>query len=204
MDRVTLPSEGVFQFQSSSSICATTARLFVAAIPYALSVCACAGIGFAEPVLAAPAAGHSPAAEERKIPPQLTASGVVAAPVAPPDVSGLQDPMNALQFVFASIAQYADCLEDILQLYQGPVAFKAQPRHSMCLPEVFEAYKDTGFSRQQALQLVQAADFYATKLLSSTLYPPFGQRERVARWFGFVYGMDMTNPKMQALATQAK
>jgi tetratricopeptide (TPR) repeat protein len=96
----------------------------------------------------------------------------------------------APQFTFTSVWEYGNCLEDILQLAQGPEQLRQRGRISNCLPEVFQLYSSKGLSQTQALQLIRAADTYATSQLNPTLYPPQGQRARIAKMFGFTYQID--------------
>jgi hypothetical protein len=58
------------------------------------------------------------------------------------------------------------------------------------LPEVFQVYGNKGLSPSQALELIRAADQYATYQLNPILYPPQGQRARIAKMFGFTYQID--------------
>ncbi|MUL38414.1 hypothetical protein [Gloeocapsopsis dulcis] len=58
-------------------------------------------------------------------------------------------------------------------------------------------------SNSQALELISAANFYATNMLERKLYPPRGQRRRVAQIFQFIYDIDASDAEMQKLATQS-
>ncbi|WAL58467.1 COP23 domain-containing protein [Thermocoleostomius sinensis] len=96
----------------------------------------------------------------------------------------------APQFNFFDILSYSNCLEDVIQLYQDPQRLKRSGRRSDCLSEVFARYPN-GISRSQALEIITAADRYATSSRRDTLlYPPRGQRVRVRELFGFTYAID--------------
>ncbi|TAD84138.1 MAG: hypothetical protein EA000_13280 [Oscillatoriales cyanobacterium] len=67
---------------------------------------------------------------------------------------------------------------------------RQQGRKSSCLPDVFQA-SNRGLSKSQALDLIQAANAYATSpTLTQPLYPPKGQRMRINEMFRFVYHID--------------
>jgi len=140
----------------------------------------------------------------------VVASLAVMSPVAQAQEPSLTMPLvmpilnvNDPTFTFSNGGQYSKCIEDILQLYRGPAAFAAQPRTSDCLPEVFQTYGQTGLSKQNTLTLLQAADGYVSRNLSSSLFPLYGQRERIATWFGYTYSLDAQNRAMQGLALRA-
>jgi hypothetical protein len=94
------------------------------------------------------------------------------------------------QFTFRDILSYSNCLEDVIQLYQDPQRLKRSGRRSQCLAEIFSRYT-SGISRSQALEIIRAADRYATASGRETLlYPPRGQRIRIQELFGFNYAID--------------
>jgi len=98
------------------------------------------------------------------------------------------------QFTFTNALEYSHCLEDILRLYQTGAKFRPEDRRSTCRDDIFQAYRNRPLPKEQALELIQMADFYATSLLSVRLYPLAGQRQRVRQWFGFVYAIDAKPP----------
>lgn len=121
---------------------------------------------------------------------------------APPDPS--QTPPNsapsrqddptplavAPQFNFFDVLSYSNCLEDVIQLFQDPQRLKRSGRRSDCLSDIFVRYPN-GISRSQALEIITAADRYATSSRRDTLlYPPRGQRVRIRELFGFTYSID--------------
>ena len=118
-------------------------------------------------------------------------------PIAPqntPSINPAANPPKSFQstsqFTFTSVLQYGNCLEDILQLYQAGSQFRLEGRRSDCRADVFQAYQGRQMSKQQALELIQMADFRATSLLTSKLYPPMGQRRRVKQMLRFTYAID--------------
>jgi hypothetical protein len=74
---------------------------------------------------------------------------------------------TAPQFSFRSVQQYSDGLEKILQAYQSGKVSKAE-----------------------ALNVIEAANTYATTKFTEQLYPPLGQRRRIQQMFNFVYAID--------------
>ncbi|WP_416665797.1 COP23 domain-containing protein [Egbenema bharatensis] len=94
------------------------------------------------------------------------------------------------QFNFLDILSYSNCVEDVIQLYQNPERLRIQGRRSDCLSEVFAQYPN-GISRSQALEILAAADQFATSARrDALLYPPRGQRVRIREIFGYTYSID--------------
>jgi hypothetical protein len=135
----------------------------------------------------------------------LQPAGVTIEPIAPqlaplttpptnPNSGTSITPMQPTgQFTFTNSLQYSNCLEDILQLYQAGAKFRLEGRRSNCRDEIFQAYRNRQIPKEQALELVQVADFYATSLLSNKLYPLGGQRQRIRQMFGLTYAIDTNN-----------
>ncbi len=95
-----------------------------------------------------------------------------------------------LSFAFKNAQAYSLCVEDILQLYIDRQNLQKTGRTSDCLPEVFQAYSEKGLSKNQVIELLQAANTYATKDLSIRMFPLQGQRSRIQQLFGFAYEID--------------
>jgi hypothetical protein len=119
---------------------------------------------------------------------------------APPDPSAAPSPPSraedttplavAPQFNFLDVLSYSNCLEDVIQLYQNPQRLKRSGRRSDCLADIFLRYPN-GISRSQAVEIITAADRYATSSRRDTLlYPPRGQRVRIRELFDFTYTID--------------
>lgn len=108
----------------------------------------------------------------------------------------------AAPFTFKTVSEYGNCLEDILRLYEDKQRFREQGRLSNCSAEVFQAYSTNGLPKEQALQLIKTANFYATSLLNPKLYPLLGLRRRIAQAFGFIYEIDTNDEGVRKLVTQ--
>lgn len=108
----------------------------------------------------------------------------------PPATSNSQTLAISPQFTFTSVWDYGNCLEDIIQLYLGVDQLKQRGRIGNCLADVFQIYQNKGLSQAQALELIRAANQYATSQLNPSLYPPQGQRRRINKMFGFTYQID--------------
>ncbi|WP_190468803.1 hypothetical protein [Aerosakkonema funiforme] len=106
------------------------------------------------------------------------------------------------RFTFTTSLEYSKCLDDILLLYENKAQFQERGRQSNCLAETFQANSTGGFSKAQARQMIDFANRYATTLLKPGLYPPRGQRERIAGLLGFVYEIDKNDQEIRQLATQ--
>lgn len=94
------------------------------------------------------------------------------------------------EFTFTDFVEYSNCVEDILQFYKNHNQLIRKGRLSNCVADIFEANRNRGFSGEQALELVRAADAYATALQPRPLYPLRGIRRRVTLEFGFTYAID--------------
>lgn len=105
-------------------------------------------------------------------------------------------------FTFVNSLQYSHCVQDILRFYQDKEQLRQQGRQSDCLADKFQANMHTGISRQQAREMIEAADVYATALVKPKLFPPRGLREQVAQQFGFIYELDANDPEIRRMATQ--
>lgn len=98
-----------------------------------------------------------------------TPQSVSAAPqdttATPQNVSATpQDTAATPEFNFNTLKEYSDGLEKILQ-----------------------AYQDGRVSKEDALNVIKAANTYATTKLSTQLLPPSGQRQRIHQMFNFAY-----------------
>jgi len=107
-------------------------------------------------------------------------------------------------FTFTNTLEYGDCLEVILRLYENAGGLRPREQQSQCYREIQQRFGTEGLSRSEALRLVSATNFYATTMLATDLYPPRGQRIRVAALFGFIYSIDTNDSQIRELATQAQ
>ncbi|MUL38411.1 hypothetical protein [Gloeocapsopsis dulcis] len=111
-------------------------------------------------------------------------------------VTPLNSQVATPKFTFTSVLDYSNCLEAILQLYQNGT-LNSQQQNSCVV------HSNQQLSKSQALELISGANFYATNMLERKLYPPRGQRRRVAQIFQFIYDIDVSDSEMQKLATQS-
>ncbi len=72
---------------------------------------------------------------------------------------------------------------------QSQFNFKTVLDYSQGLEAVITAYQSGKISKEDARQVIVAADAYATNTLSPKLYPPAGLRNRIAQLFGFSYAI---------------
>lgn len=107
------------------------------------------------------------------------------------------------KFTFINVLEYSKCLESILQLYQNPESLTQQKPQNSCLTDIHQIYGNRGLTQSEALELVSSANFYATNLLSAKIYPPRGQRRRVAQMFKFIYEIDANDAEIQKFAAQS-
>lgn len=126
--------------------------------------------------------------------------------IAPSDAAGSPPPDPApspiagtLEFNFTSFGGYNDCVEDLLDLYEGRE--RSPGGQSPCAEEAIRVYGTNGLSRQQAREAIELADFRATNLLTLKFYPLRGLRVRVAQLLGYIYEVDSDDPQMQDFAT---
>ncbi|XGV97296.1 MAG: hypothetical protein ACAF41_31805 [Leptolyngbya sp. BL-A-14] len=73
---------------------------------------------------------------------------------------------------------------------QSQFDFKSVAEYSQGLERVIAAYQQGQVSKADARRAIVDADQYATTALSPKLYPPAGQRQRIAQLFEFTYGID--------------
>ena len=73
---------------------------------------------------------------------------------------------------------------------QSQFDFKSVAEYSQGLERVIAAYQQGQVSKADARRAIVEADQYATTALSPKLYPPAGQRQRIAQLFEFTYGID--------------
>lgn len=109
---------------------------------------------------------------------------------------------STYRFDFTSSTEYSNCLEDILLLHANKEQLQQQGRQSNCLAEVFQTNLQRGVSKNQARQMIESANRYATSSLRPKLYPPRGQRERIAALLGFIYEVDKNDRTIRELTVQ--
>ena len=103
------------------------------------------------------------------------------------------DSSQEFAFNFDNTYDYAACLDVILLAYERRNAELANVYKNDCATNVLNTFGDD-LSKDEALQLVESADLYATETLENPLYPSLGLRRRIAINLGYVYNMDKNNP----------
>jgi hypothetical protein len=121
-------------------------------------------------------------------------------PLTPKTSIAQSDNITKVNFTFTNLYDYSTCLDGLLLLYEGRL--QLQKANNPCLDRIIEIYGNN-LSQQQGREIVELANFRATRLLTGRLYPPLGIRRRVAIAFGYIYDMDANDPQMHALATRA-
>jgi|GEM_PF-1246811 len=109
---------------------------------------------------------------------------------------------STYRFTFTSSIEYSNCLDDILLFYRNKEKLQQQGRQSNCLADTFQANLAQGISKAQARRIIESANLYATLTLKPKLFPPRGQRERVAALLGFIYELDKNDETIRQLASQ--
>lgn len=125
---------------------------------------------------------------------------------AEPSPQSTQESDSAIApaFTFTNTLEYGDCVEIILRLHEGASGLGQREQQNHCYAEIQQRFGTEGLSRAESLRLISAANFYATTMLANDLYPPRGQRIRVARLFAFIYEVDTNDAQMRSLAAQAQ
>lgn len=95
-------------------------------------------------------------------------------------------------FNFANAYDYNVCLDNILLAYEDRQTELAQSTKNECANNILSEFGNQ-LSENTALELITAADNYATEDLEIQLYPTFGLRRRVAMHFGYLYDIDENN-----------
>ncbi len=98
-------------------------------------------------------------------------------------------------FTFNNLYDYGTCLDAILLAYEGRELELQNMTKNQCANNVINLF-GSRLSKDIALQLIDLANFRATNLLQSTLYPSFGLRRRVAINLGYIYDIDKENREM--------
>lgn len=115
-----------------------------------------------------------------------------------------QDPrIGNMVFVFDNAYDYGTCVDAILLAYEGRQAELQGMNKNECANQVINLF-GTSLSGDLALQLVDLANYRATKLLPNRLYPSLGLRQRVAMNLGYVYNIDKNNQEILNYAASKK
>jgi hypothetical protein len=86
---------------------------------------------------------------------------------------------------------------------QPPVAtanpqfrFQTEAEYQAGLDRILQAYQQRQLSQADALNVIRAANTYATTQLPTPIYPPVQQRQLIGQVFGFTYDIDRTAPQV--------
>ena len=104
-----------------------------------------------------------------------------------------KEPANKFSFNFKNTYDYAACLDIILLAYEKRNAELENAFKNDCANEVLSTFGND-LSKDTTLKLIKLADSYATKKLTTPLYPTLGLRRRIAINLGYVYDTDKNNP----------
>lgn len=105
-----------------------------------------------------------------------------------------------ITFSFNNTFDYAACLDVILLKYEKRNAELENAFKNDCATDVLSVVGND-LSKNEALQLVKAANLYATEGLENPLYPTLGLRRRIAINLGYVYDADKNNPDILKYVT---
>ena len=112
-----------------------------------------------------------------------------------------EDPRIAdMVFTFNNRYDYSTCIDAILLIYEGRDSDLQRMEGNECTQKVTDLF-GTQLSEALALQLIDIANFRATKLLKLSLYPSLGLRQRVAMRLGYIYDVDKNNSEVLKLVT---
>ena len=106
---------------------------------------------------------------------------------------GQNSKTQEFSFNFNNTFDYAACLDVILLAYERRNAELKNAFKNDCATDVLNTF-GSNLSKDEALQLVDSANFYATEELENPLYPTLGLRRRIAINLGYVYDADKNNP----------
>ena len=108
------------------------------------------------------------------------------------DLATREAPTQEIVFDFTNSYDYSTCLDNILLAYENRQVELQHSAKNECAYNILNTFGNR-LSEDTALELITAANTYATQDLDIQLYPPFGLRRRVAINFGYVYEIDRNN-----------
>ncbi|HEY9827950.1 MAG TPA: hypothetical protein V6D19_21140, partial [Stenomitos sp.] len=76
--------------------------------------------------------------------------------------------------------------------------FQTEAEYQAGLDKVLQAYQQRQLSQADALNIIRAANTYATTQLAQPLYPPVAQRQFIGQVFGFNYAIDSAAPQVSS------
>ena len=128
----------------------------------------------------------------QSVQPILSQTEIETQPV-PTRGQGQNSKTQEFSFNFNNTFDYAACLDVILLAYERRNAELKNAFKNDCANNVLNTF-GSNLSKDEALQLVDSANFYATEELQNPLYPTLGLRRRIAINLGYVYDADKNNP----------
>jgi hypothetical protein len=78
--------------------------------------------------------------------------------------------------------------------------FRTEQEYEAGLNKILQAYQQRQLSPEQTLNIIKAANIYATTQLTTPLYPPIAQRQLIRQVFSFTYAID-SHPQGTATAS---
>jgi hypothetical protein len=82
--------------------------------------------------------------------------------------------------------------------------FRTEQEYQAGLDKVLQGYQQRQMSQADALNIIRAANDYATTQLPAALYPPAQQRQFIGQVFGFRYAIDMNAPAVNTASNGAQ
>ena len=79
--------------------------------------------------------------------------------------------------------------------------FRTEQEYQAGLDRVLQGYQQRQLSQADALNIIRAANDYATTQLPAAIYPPAQQRQFIGQVFGFRYAIDSTAPAVNTVSS---
>jgi hypothetical protein len=79
--------------------------------------------------------------------------------------------------------------------------FRTEQEYQAGLDKILQSYQQRQISQADALNIIRAANDYATTQLPSLLYPPAQQRQFIGQVFGFGYAIDKNVPAVNTASS---
>lgn len=81
--------------------------------------------------------------------------------------------------------------------------FRTEQEYQAGLDRVLQGYQQRQLSQTDALNIIRAANDYATTQLPAPLYPPAQQRQFIGQVFGFHYAIDSSAPAVNTASSSS-
>jgi hypothetical protein len=79
--------------------------------------------------------------------------------------------------------------------------FRTEQEYQAGLDKVLQSYQQRQLSQADALNIIRAANDYATTQLPAAIYPPAQQRQFIGQMFGFRYAIDGSTPAVNTASS---